>query len=188
MSLVCHWYLIVCYSYVTPISFLCHSYVNSMHSYAIRYVVVYHSHVTCISIICHLYVLVCHSYTIHVLYVIRMSLVCHLYITRMYSDVIRMSPLCTRMSMLCHSYVLVCHSSVTRMPLVYTRMSHVCVFTMNLQNSLSLLEMRLTNLSNNLLDNLMTKVFIFEPCARREVSSAYLHTLMNSREKNKSLL
>ena len=73
---------------------------------------------------------VCHSHV----------LVCHQYVTRIYSNTIRMSLVCTRISFVFHSYVLVCHSDVLvchpyvthmysyviRMSLVCTRMPSVC--------------------------------------------------------------
>ena len=71
---------------------------------------------------------VCHSHV----------LVCHQYVTRIYSNTIRMSLVCTRISFVFHSYVLVCHSDVlvchpyvTHMYSYVIRMSLVCGFTMN---------------------------------------------------------
>ena len=101
-----------------------------------------------ISFACHSHVIrmrLCFTYTYA--YPIRISfvwqsyvVVCHPYATRMYSSVIRMSPVCTRLSSVCHSYVLVCHphvlvchpyvtcmySYVIRVSLVCTRTSFVC--------------------------------------------------------------
>ena len=73
------------YSYITRMSFVCHSYVLVCHLYVTRMSSVCHSYVTCMSSVCDSYILVCHPY-----------------VTRMYSYVIRMSLVCTLVSSLCH--------------------------------------------------------------------------------------
>ena len=61
------------YSYVTHMSFVCHSYIPVCHSYVTRILFLY----TPMSFVCHSYVLVRHQYVTRMYaYVIRMSLAC----------------------------------------------------------------------------------------------------------------
>ena len=136
MSFVCHSYNICFYSYVTRIPFVCHSYVFT---YVIRmYPNVIHISLVCtpVSSVCYSYLLVCHVaplvYTRLSWYGTHMCSYV-VYATRMYSNVIGMSLVCTGVSSVCHSYVVIYHPHVTRMywcvicmSSVYTRMSSVC--------------------------------------------------------------
>ena len=101
-------------------SLVCHLYVTSMYSYAMRMSLICNRMslvCSCMSSVCHSYILACHPY------VIRISLACHPYVTCMYSYVIHISLVYTPMSSVCHSYVLACRPYVTRMYSYVIRMS-----------------------------------------------------------------
>ena len=77
MQFWCYPYVNHMYSYVTSISFVCHSYVLVCHScvtHMYSYIISIYLHVTHITLVCTLMSSVCHSHL----------LVCHPYVTRMW--------------------------------------------------------------------------------------------------------